>query len=204
MQLEEFDIVECMAEFIYHHFYGLSLQGIVQIMILLLLLWTALEYLFRQKLQKKSLWKICNGLLCVGALAAILAVTLFSRDSAAAEVCLTPFNSFVRAKIQPEIYRSMLMNVFLFFPLGLTLPNALPDKCRHRALTAILFSLFLSVSIEALQYYFCLGRAETDDVLCNTLGCAVGTISYLLESAAKKKNANETQKMLNRVKIWKP
>lgn len=175
-----------MANFIYNHFYGLPLQRIIQIMILLLLLWTALGYRFQKKLQKKYLWKICNGILAIGALLAILMVTLSSRDSAAAEVCLIPFNSFFRARIQPEIYRSMLMNVFLFFPFGLTLPHALPDKCRHKALTAILFSLLLSVSIEALQYYFCLGRTETDDMLCNTLGCAIGTISYILATSVKR------------------
>lgn len=175
-----------MAKFIYDHFYGLSLYCIVWIMIFVLLLWTALEYLFRQKLQKQHLWKICNATLVLGTLIAILAVTLSSRDSAAAQVCLIPFNSFERARIEPEIYRSMLMNVFLFFPFGLTFPHALPDKCRHKALTAILFSLLLSVSIEALQYYFCLGRTETDDVLCNTLGCAIGTISYILATSVKR------------------
>ena len=38
------------------------------------------------------------------------------------------FAALTAARVQPELYREMLMNVFLFFPLGLTLSNALPRK----------------------------------------------------------------------------
>ena len=74
-----------------------------------------------------------------------------------------------------------LMNVFLFFPLGLTFPHVLPEKWKHQVGASILFALLLSVVIEYCQYYFSLGRVETDDVICNTLGAAIGTLSYTLE-----------------------
>lgn len=173
-----------MVKFIYGRFYGMPLHRVVQTMIILVIVWMALGWLFQEKLQKRFLWKLCNGLIAVGMFVAILGVTLSSRSNTA-EVCWIPFYSFKAAQIQPEIYRSMLMNVFLFFPLGLTIPYALPKKWKHNVLIAILFGLILSIAIEFLQYYFCLGRAETDDVICNTLGCAIGTIAFRLNGTFK-------------------
>ena len=94
---------------------------------------------------------------------------------------MIPFHSFVEARVQPEMYRSMLMNVFLFFPIGLSLPNILPDRCKNSALIAVVFAFLISSSVEFLQYRYQLGRVEIDDVICNTFGCMVGTLSYLLE-----------------------
>ena len=73
------------------------------------------------------------------------------------------------------------MNVFLFFPLGLTLPYALPERWRKKVFITIAFAFLLSFTVEFLQYYYQLGRAETDDVICNTLGVAIGTLSYTIE-----------------------
>lgn len=39
---------------------------------------------------------------------------------------------------------------------------------------ALLIGCGISVSIEALQYFFQRGFAETDDVMHNTLGCVLG------------------------------
>ena len=92
------------------------------------------------------------------------------------------------ARQQPEIYREMLMNVFLFFPLGLTLSNALPRKW-HRWLRIILTTLIgcaLSAGIEYAQYRYALGLAETDDVICNTLGAFLGAASLLAAHAIEK------------------
>ena len=66
-------------------------------------------------------------LFCVSA-AIILHATLLSRTPGTYAAVLTPFAALAAARQQPELYREMLMNVFLFFPLGLTLSNALPRK----------------------------------------------------------------------------
>ena len=42
---------------------------------------------------------------------------------------------------------------------------------------ALMIGMGISVSIEAMQYFFHRGFAETDDVMHNTLGCILG---YLL------------------------
>ena len=122
------------------------------------------------------------------AVIAILCATILNRTPGNYELILTPFATFTAALQQPELYRAMLMNVFLFFPLGLTLSNALPRKW-HRWLRIILTTLVgcaLSAGIEYAQYRCALGLAETDDVICNTLGAFLGAASLLAAHAIEK------------------
>lgn len=173
--------VNIMSNIIYEIIYKLPLDYIVRAMFLLLLLWSGLEWVFRKKLQKTFLWKCANTLIFLSIFAVITRMTLYTRSGGGTEVILIPFRSFVEAKTQPEMYRSMLMNVFLFFPIGLSFPNILPEKWKYPALIAISFAFIFSLGIEFLQYYYHLGRAEIDDVLCNTFGCVIGTLSYVIE-----------------------
>ena len=139
-------------------------------------------------------WRFTNALLLLAATLIILHTTLLSRTPGTYTAVLTPFAALAAARQQPELYREMLMNVFLFFPLGLTMSNALPRKW-HRwlriALTA-LTSCVLSAGIEYAQYRFALGMAETDDVICNTLGAFVGASSLLLAHAMEKHKERPT------------
>ena len=169
-----------MTRYIYGKFYGTPLDTIKNYMIVLIFLWQVLRYGIKEKLNMQFWWKTINILLTFGMLGIISVVTLESRSRNEYDVILIPFNFIKEAKIQPELYRSMLMNVFLFFPLGLSLPYALPEKWKQKALISIFFAMALSIGIEFLQYHFHLGRAETDDVICNTLGCAIGTLSYCM------------------------
>ena len=133
-------------------------------------------------------WSIINFSLFVGSLTFILFATILTRTPGDYEVILTPFATFTAARQQPELYREMLMNVFLFFPLGLTLSNALPRKW-HRWLRIILTTLVgcaLSAGIEYAQYRYALGLAEMDDVICNTLGAFIGSTSLLIAHAIEK------------------
>ena len=119
---------------------------------------------------------------------AILYATILTRSEGSTGLILIPFASLTAARVQPEIYREMLMNVFLFFPLGLTLSNALSRKW-HRWLRIILTTLVgcaLSAGIEYAQYRYALGLAETDDVICNTLGAFIGSTSLLTAHAIEK------------------
>ena len=175
---------------IFFYVYSRKLNTIFLWMILGIVLWNIVQLKIRKILPQ--LWKLINRTISLCAVFLVLYITLGDRTLETKEVCLIPFQSFVRAKIQPEIYRSMLMNVFLFFPLGLTMPYVLPEKWRHNALLTIIFACIFSIAIEYLQYYFQLGRAETDDVICNTLGCFIGTISYMLSRTyEKRKNSKE-------------
>ena len=74
------------------------------------------------------------------------------------------------------------MNVVLFLPLGLALPYIF--KCakndRQRWMYCFVTGCCISISVEVLQYCWALGLAETDDVICNSLGCALGIMANVL------------------------
>ena len=165
------------------HIYALPLHMVIFLMLVLLIVWAMLS---QHKNQKKR--TIINAALCFIAAFIILYATILTRTPGNYELILTPFATFTAALQQPELYRAMLMNVFLFFPLGLTLSNALPRKW-HRWLRIILTTLIgciLSAGIEYAQYRCALGLAETDDVICNTLGAFLGSTSLLIAPAIEK------------------
>ena len=166
-----------------HYIYSRSFISVITFMALALTAWCALPA--RMGARR---WRWGNLVLLLLMTAAILYATLFSRAEGSTGLILTPFASLTAARVQPEIYREMLMNVFLFFPLGLTLSNALPRKW-HRwgkiALTTLV-GCALSAGIEYAQYRCALGLAETDDVICNTLGAFLGAASLLAAHAIEK------------------
>ena len=146
----------------------------------------------------KSRWQCVNLLLTIAAVAAILYTTLMTRKAGLPLVFLKPFTKFATARIQPELYREMLMNIFLFFPLGLTLSNALPQRLNRWGRIGIttLFACLLSTVIEYTQYHFSLGVAETDDVICNTLGAFIGSTSLIIAHAIEKHKERSRHAMM--------
>ena len=131
---------------------------------------------------------LLNTALACAAAFIILYATILTRSAGVPEVILTPFATFIAARQQPELYREMLMNVFLFFPLGLTLSNALPQKWHRwgRIALTTLVGCVLSAGIEYAQHRYALGMAEVDDVICNTLGAFLGSTSLLIAPAIEK------------------
>ena len=153
------------------------------LLLFLLLLWPVLC----QRVGKRRRVLLNTVLACVAAFV-ILYVTILTRAPGNYELILTPFATFAAARQQPELYREMLMNVFLFFPLGLTLSNALPRKWHRwgRIILTTLVGCALSAGIEYAQYRCALGLAETDDVICNTMGAFLGAVSLLAAHAIEK------------------
>lgn len=152
-------------------------------MLLLLLLWANLC----QHINKKR-WAAINSVIFGLSAATILYATILTRSAGVPEAVLAPFASLTAARIQPELYREMLMNIFLFFPLGLTLSNALPQKWHRwgRIILTTFVGCILSAGIEYTQYRYALGMAEVDDVICNTLGAFIGSTSLLIAHAIEK------------------
>ena len=165
------------------HIYALPLHMVIFLMLVLLIVWAMLS---QHKNQKKR--TIINAALCFIAAFIILYATILTRSAGVFEAILTPFASLTAARQQPELYREMLMNVFLFFPLGLTLSNALPQKWHRwgRIILTTFVGCILSAGIEYAQYRYALGLAETDDVICNTLGAFLGAASLLAAHAIEK------------------
>lgn len=77
----------------------------------------------------------------------------------------------VMAPYSDEFFRELLMNVFLYFPLGLTLGELIGW---HR----IWLALVLAIVIESWQYAAGTGMAQVTDVICNTLGAWIGGIAF--------------------------
>ncbi len=165
----------------FSYVYSLSPTAILLTIVVGTVLWGILRSRFRR-------WQTANALLCVLTVAVILYATVLTRTSGDYKLILIPFATFNAARQQPELYREMLMNVFLFFPLGLTLSNALPRKwhCWSRIVFTTLIGCIFSAGIEYAQYRYALGMAEVDDVICNTLGAFIGSTSLLIAHATEK------------------
>ncbi len=85
---------------------------------------------------------------------------------------------------------ALWLNAFFFLPLGLSLPYILLEKIKHKVLVTIIIAFTFSTMIEAIQYIFALGLCETDDVIMNTLGAAIGTVSYIVCTKLRKNEVN--------------
>lgn len=109
-------------------------------------------------------------------LGAVLYVTMLSRDgSNDTSIFLFRWDLVSRAlrggSIQPLIH--MLMNVLLFLPGGFLLPMTDREKPAG-FLEMAAFALTLSALIEGVQLLLRLGQGDLTDVVCNTLGAALG------------------------------
>lgn len=60
-----------------------------------------------------------------------------------------------------------IYNILVFMPFGILFPL---KRWKPLIITALVLSSF----IEAVQYSFNIGWCETDDVICNVLGAAIG------------------------------
>jgi len=136
--------------------------------------WSVFGALSFQKMRR-----IGAGLLVI-TLSVILFITIFSRSKIDASVYTEPFSTFQRAKTQKALYDFMIMNIIMFTPLGASLPYVLPGKTGVRILLTILIGFALSCMIETAQYVFSIGYTDVDDVIVNTLGTALGSLSYPL------------------------
>ena len=71
----------------------------------------------------------------------------------------------------PELLVENIMNVIVFIPIGLLLGCAFKQTTWWKAL---LIGCSISITIEALQFWFMKGFSEVDDVMHNTVGCLIG------------------------------
>ena len=163
------------------NFYAIPLQQVVVLMILVIAIWIFLGGFcdWHGKKARKS-WRCVNLCLCVLSVIVIIKMTLIGRTVGVRQLELRPFYTFTTVSYNNEAFRTLLMNIFLFFPLGLTLPWTLDESesAKYRIVKCVLIGLGLSIGIESIQFAFGLGRAETDDVICNTLGCMTGVLAF--------------------------
>ena len=160
--------------------YALAYKVVYFLMFVGIVLWT---FLWVQIKKREKLWRTLNAFLCLIALYLVLRYTVLYR--------VPSFNRqfMIFAPYSSEFYREMLMNVILFYPLGLTLTVLIGSW-------SIMVVFVLSFGIEVWQYVAGTGVAQGSDVLTNTLGCVVGAVPYFIRCVWRKigrnKNSNES------------
>ena len=119
-------------------------------------------------------WRKVVGLILVGYVLVIYCSTVFFRTAADGNGHeFRPFWSYEAIQDgRSELIAENLMNVVVFVPLGMMLGSLL--RVKGSWLIALMVGMGISLSIEAMQFFFHRGFAETDDVMHNTLGCIVG------------------------------
>lgn len=155
--------------------------------ILPVLLGICVWFLIKSVLRENVLCSLCKTMFSVY-LVILLLLTVVLRDkSETTTVCMTPLFLFTLAEKENTVYRSMLLNVLMFIPFGVLLPDTLKKK-NFRYLITVFIALFISMGVETLQYVFQVGRTEIDDVIFNTIGALIGCgIFRLAEKYCKKR-----------------
>ena len=114
----------------------------------------------------------------------ILILTFFSREGSHEQaVALMPLWSWGQVLFHGnyELFVQICLNLLLFVPLGGLLGCCRWVQQQQRPLLLIsLAGLVLSISIEWTQLLFHLGLFEWDDMLHNTIGCALGGLAASL------------------------
>ena len=111
----------------------------------------------------RRVWKPVCGAAALLAAVLVLWLTVWNR---------TPSEEHVftwAAAYTNEFFREMFMNAVLYVPFGLA-------ACGLFGHWGVVAGLWLSLSIEIWQYFAGTGLAQGTDVLCNTLGAAVGML----------------------------
>ena len=122
----------------------------------------------------------------------VLGATIGSRVSNYSSVNLHLFSSYKDAYNNFSLgeWRNIILNILMFVPIGFLLPLIF-KKCQCFYIT-YLAGFFLTLFIEILQLITKRGIFELDDILNNTLGCAIGYgIIMIFISLFKRKKSNQ-------------
>ena len=98
----------------------------------------------------------------------LCSIVIFRATGEARQYDFHPFWSYDR----PELLIENIMNVVVFIPVGMILGSLL--RVKGSWLVALLIGCSISITIEALQFWFMKGFSEVDDVMHNTVGCLIG------------------------------
>lgn len=179
MEVEKYLVKDINKVFLKYvrRFYVLPISKVLGIIAILIMIWIILRMLRKSKC---SIWKYFNILLHVLSVLFIIRMTLLGRKVGIRELEFIPFYTLTTISYNNEAIRTLLMNIILFVPFGLTAPYMIGEKIKNEYLKwgiCILSAGVLSILIESLQYCLGVGRAEIDDVICNTLGGGLGVLA---------------------------
>lgn len=107
---------------------------------------------------------------------------------------LIPFRELYSLFTAPNhsfYFWQIVLNILLFIPFGFILSCNLYmyRRAQHLFLQILLSGLFVSVSVELLQYLTSRGFTEIDDVINNTAGAMIGWLAYdkMLKAVKKRR-----------------
>ncbi len=107
---------------------------------------------------------------------------------------LIPFRELYSLFTSPNhsfFFWQFVLNVILFVPFGFMLSCYVYKYHRpqHLFLPILLSGLFVSISVELLQYITSRGFTEIDDVINNTVGSMIGWLAYdrMLKAVKRKR-----------------
>ena len=149
--------------------YSLPLNKVALTAILVLLLWGIFCWFFGSKRWFRN---SCLAMSFV-ALFLIFWYTVIGRTPSDRHVFVFAVKNF------QEFKRELFMNGLLFLPLGLTL--SVPF-----GLWPVIGAFILSIVIELWQYITGAGYGQGTDIICNTLGCLIGSMPYLTTILVKR------------------
>ncbi len=98
------------------------------------------------------------------------------------------------------IAAGVIGNVVMFVPLGLFLGNLIRNKRSFLIVAVIAFGLTLT--IETIQYFCCIGTFEVDDLINNTWGALIGYSICCVLRLKKINNWKQICKMLAPLEIF--
>ena len=113
-------------------------------------------------------------------LAAVLYITVFSREPGERRFDMEPFRSYILLIRDRNYFYAgqIFLNILMTVPYGFLLPGL---NVKYRSLRKVTFmGLGFSAAIETIQYITCRGLFEFDDLFNNTLGASVGYIIFVV------------------------
>ena len=132
--------------------------------------------LFRVKTNYSVFVRQASFCLLMGYVFLVLCTTIFYREETFEKrYYLQPLWSY--GVLYNKLLAQIIMNVFLFIPIGFLVGGALKKKHLWNALG---FGFVLSLFIEVTQLISTRGVFNVDDIIHNTLGCVIGFICFVL------------------------
>lgn len=85
-----------------------------------------------------------------------------------------------------HLFYNIVGNCLWFIPFGFMLP-AIYSEYRKYGWLVIFMGMSVSMLIEVLQFIFCTGVTDIDDIIFNTIGTIIGYILWRIVDALRKK-----------------
>ena len=181
---------------LYLAIYRRPLSDILLAMLFLCVLWTFLRFVCTLHPASARAWMWINRVLCVCSVLGVLLITVFSRDGSSKGISFELFRLPEEQGPREEYPRMLLMNAFLFVPLGMSLGSSWTQKTSvYRCiLYTVLGGFAVTFFCELLQLIFGLGTMEADDLVMNLAGVLLGmthlpaayVVRYLIARVMKR------------------